>query len=379
MNEKDKPIRVGLHVTLRRRGKKKIYQAEFHHNDRHRRKTMETRNKKVAMKKAIEIDHQLSNGTYDSSQRETQRSKTTMKTREAIKKFLNFLRTEGRRHKTVRRYDGILDTFATFAEGQGVFDLDRIDMTLIDEYRAHRAKSLKPKSMHNEASLIKSFLAWCKERDYIEKNPLEKRKFTPPKPDEKHAPAMPQVNKILAHASELRFAQYALLAFCGARSGEEQHLRIEDVALDGNWIHIRSRPGFETKSGEERKVPIHPRLRRILEALPRRRSGWFFTALPSKRYPKGDHHISTRRLNEDFKKLLKKLEMPVGRDGGFTIHSLRRFFRTRAVNSGVPERVVDIWLGHRDRKSMGSVYYDLSDEESQKFMEQVQFPEEDEE
>lgn len=43
------------------------------------------------------------------------------------------------------------------------------------------------------------------------------------------------------------------------------------------------------------------------------------------------------------------------------------------MNAGVPERVVDIWLGHASDRSMGSVYYKLSDEESQRFMLMVPF------
>lgn len=36
---------------------------------------------------------------------------------------------------------------------------------------------------------------------------------------------------------------------------------------------------------------------------------------------------------------------------GFVIHSLRHFFETFAVNAGIPQRVIDTWLGHRSDKS----------------------------
>jgi integrase len=38
------------------------------------------------------------------------------------------------------------------------------------------------------------------------------------------------------------------------------------------------------------------------------------------------------------------------------------------VNAGIPQRVVDTWMGHVGDKSMSAVYYHLSDEDSQKFM-----------
>ncbi len=64
---------------------------------------------------------------------------------------------------------------------------------------------------------------------------------------------------------------------------------------------------------------------------------------------------------------------PAGRDGGFTLHSLRHFFETFAVNEGIPQRVVDSWLGHRSDRSMAAVYYKLKDEDSQRFMAKVPF------
>lgn len=41
--------------------------------------------------------------------------------------------------------------------------------------------------------------------------------------------------------------------------------------------------------------------------------------------------------------------------------------------AGIPQRVIDTWLGHRSDRSMGSVYYRLSDTDSRAFMEKVPF------
>jgi len=115
-------------------------------------------------------------------------------------------------------------------------------------------------------------------------------------------------------------------------------------------------------------VPIHPRLKPLLRALPKNRP-WLFTAPPSRKYPQGGHWINTKHLNKDFLKLLTKAGIKAGRKtGGFSIHSLRNSFETVCVNAGIPQRVVDTWLGHRSGRSMASIYYKLSDEDSQKFM-----------
>jgi integrase len=65
--------------------------------------------------------------------------------------------------------------------------------------------------------------------------------------------------------------------------------------------------------------------------------------------------------------------LPAGRESGFVLHSLRHFFETFGVNAGIPQRVIDTWLGHRSDRSMAAVYYRLGDGESQLFMQKVPF------
>ncbi|MCY2994388.1 MAG: tyrosine-type recombinase/integrase [Planctomycetota bacterium] len=178
---------------------------------------------------------------------------------------------------------------------------------------------------------------------------------------------------MLNAADERRREILAMLAFTGMRSGECQHLRPEDVELRGNWVHIVSREGYETKTGECRDVPIHPRLRPFLARQPKHERPWFFTAPATPKYPRGDHHLNAKKLNEYFLAVLKKLDIATGREAGFTIHSLRHSFKTLCVNARIPREVVDAWQGHSPDRSVGGAYYKLSPEESQRFMEQVPF------
>lgn len=216
-------------------------------------------------------------------------------------------------------------------------------------------------------------MKWAKKRKLIAANPIADAEVEKQRYEVRGGPSLSQVRRILAALTEPRHTQIAVLAFTGARAGELQRFRPEDVGLTGSWVHIRSREGARTKTGRSRKVPIHACLRPLLEKLPRQQP-WLFTAPPSNKYSDGSHWLSVKRLNEDFLKVLKRLGLPAGRNGhGFTVHSLRHFFETHTVNAGIPQRAVDCWLGHVGDQSMAAKYYKLSDEESQAFMARIPF------
>lgn len=364
MTDSPKSILVGERVRIYPRGKKKTYCADFWCDGKHHRRSLKTRNLKIARQKALVLETQLLEGSY-------QPAPAPLPLSEAIEAYLAHLRTENRRPKTITKYEGMLRTFREFAERNNVFRLSQVSVVLVDKYRAFRKADLSLKSMHNEAVMLKSLFKWAKQRKYLRENPLESMKFAKPILQPRGGPTRAEVEAILATAQEPRRTQYAVLAFTGMRSGELQRLRVEDVDLAGNWLHIVSREGAETKTGFSRKVPIHTSLKPLLQALPQA-GPWLFTAPPSRKYPQGGHRINTKHLNDDFSKLLTKVGVKAGRKtGGFSIHSLRNSFETTCVNAGIPQRVVDTWLGHRSDRSMAAVYYKLSNEDSQKFMLQV--------
>lgn len=352
-------------IRIYPRGKKQIYTADFWHNGRHHRKSLKTRNAKVARTRA--------NGLLARLDELIESPHASIKISNAIEMYITYLETEGRRSKTVKKYRGFLKTFDRFCADHGVGQLRKVSITLIDQFRALRKLTHSAKSLHNEGVMLKSFLRWAKQRLLLAVNPMAEMRFRNPPQTPREAPTLEQVDRTLAAASAARRVQLAMLAFTGMRVGELQHLQPGDVDLAGNWIHVISRDGAETKTGFGRKVPIHPRLQPLLKATPKANRPWYFTAAASKKFPTGGHWISTKRLNEDFTVLITKLGLPAGRVEGFTIHSLRHFFETIAVNGGVPQRAIDTWLGHRSDRSMASVYYALRDEESQRFMLQVPF------
>ncbi len=134
--------------------------------------------------------------------------------------------------------------------------------------------TIYPRGKKKTYFVVKQFVKWCKQRKLLTNNPLEDYKLDKPAIDPKGGPNLEQVDRILEAAKEPRRTQYAMLAFTGMRSAEMQHLLRIDVDLKGNWVNIISRDGAETKTRESRKVPIHPRLRALLEARKKTSHSW---------------------------------------------------------------------------------------------------------
>jgi len=228
--------------------------------------------------------------------------------------------------------------------------------------------------LYNHAVIIKGFLKWCVDRDLPATNPLRGCKFSKPPRKSQMAPTLDQVNQILDKAPEPLKTYLAVLALTGMRLGELQHLRPEDLDLAGNWIHIVPRQDWQPKNRTARKIPIHPRLRLFLEALPKAKGPYLFGAQRSGKSSQPARPIDGKQLNRSAQRVARRCGIPTGRkNGGFVAHSLRHFFKTFCHNANIPQRVIDTWMGHTGDRSMGSVYYRLSDEDSRRFMKSVPF------
>jgi integrase len=321
----------------------------------------------------MELEHELENGTLASKLVEPSKELTMLPIAQATADFISYLKTEGRRRKTLTKYQGIFRTFSEYAAEQRIDHIGAVDLPLVNRFRAFRKPTLSERSMSNEGGALKRFFAWCLKRGLVRQNPLADEKYKRPQAKPRGGPTLEQINTILKTATPARRPIIAVGAFAGVRIGEIARLRVEDVDFEDNWLHIVSRPGFETKSGQSWKAPLHARLRSILERVPHAKKGWFFTAEPSRTFPDGGHHINPKHVNEDLIKLLKKLGIPAGRDAGFTFHSLRSSFKTICIHAGIPREVVDVWQNHAPDRAASHVYYKLSDQESQRFMRMVPF------
>src|SRR4051794_16267570 len=105
-------IPVGDLVTIYTRGKKRVRCADFWRNGQHCRRSLKTNNKKIALKRALQLEAQLASGTY-------QKAPPPIMARQAVEDYLKFLETEHRADKTLTKYRGVLITLASWLEDAG--------------------------------------------------------------------------------------------------------------------------------------------------------------------------------------------------------------------------------------------------------------------
>lgn len=124
-------------------------------------------------------------------------------------------------------------------------------------------------------------------------------------------------------------------AYTGMRQGELFKLKAQDIDLSQGIIHIGGRPGFTTKAGNYRALPIHDRIKDTLATR-------MANASPNVLIL-GDEWRDPDQLRRAF----NKVRSYIGKDESYVFHSLRHSFATWAVDADVSIRVIQELLGHK--------------------------------
>ncbi len=209
----------------------------------------------------------------------------------------------------------------------------------IDRWKRTRGAALSPRSHNIELETLSLLFRYAGDRGILMDNPAESFKRR------KQARAvieMPSREQFSALVRDLRGASRAVasgaadmvefLAYSGMRVGEARHVRFCDVNAELGTVLITGGE-LGTKNHQQRVIPLFPNLRVVCERVKGARKVADADArLFEIESPRGAMELACKRAG-----------LP-----DFTVHSMRHFFASNAIEVGINFKVIAGWLGHSD-------------------------------
>lgn len=168
-------------------------------------------------------------------------------------------------------------------------------------------------------------------------------------------------------------AAVAFAAFTGARRSEVVRSLIEDWDFERGVVRIREKKGSRKKKLTFREVNIHAKLDEIIKGWLQVHPGGQFTimvpagmshsrtkhSVPTPLTPDQAHKFLRQTIAESKWKVLK----------GW--HVLRHSFCSNCARRGVPDTIIDAWMGHRGDEDIKKRYRHLYPSDKQQFMQKL--------
>jgi integrase len=304
-----------------------------------------------ARKKALALHAKLEDG-------QTHVADGRLSLEELVDIYFAHVKAKGVARKTEWKYRADLDKFKTFCREQQVTLAIRFGRESFYRYREWLVKQeYKPKTVYAALTVCKQVFKWGHAEGRLREYRLAGTKLAEAKADPQPCFTTEEVEALINATSGVEQAVIATLAYAGLCIGEAEQMLWRDVRLSDNgtgMFHVRlGGSNGTTKDKDARFVPVHPRIRPLIAALPR----------------SGDHlfpDIRERQLLKRVKELCGTLKFP-GADK-FKLHSFRHHFASLCANHQVAYRKALAWLGHSD-SSILQLYYHLTDSDSQAAME----------
>lgn len=230
-----------------------------------------------------------------------------------LDRYGSWLRAQGTAAGTVRLRLHYLSRLADFHDGR-----DLLALTLDDLVDFMCANSWAPETRKSARAALRGFYQWATDTDRVARNPA--RLLPPVKVPAGHPRPAPEVivDRALRHAKPQDLLMIMLAAYAGLRRAEISRVHTRDII--GTDLRVVG------KGGRVRHVPLHPDLHQALLLVD---EGWVFG-------------IDGRPMTPDA--VGKRLRRALG--DGWSAHTLRHRFATRAYSAERDIRAVQTLLGH---------------------------------
>jgi len=328
------PVMVGDLVSIKKRGR--VWYANYQLEGKQYRPSLKTENKKLAIKKAADLERQLLAGT-------TPRKTVRIPISQVKEEFL----TVNRGTSTQSHYRTALNVFEKFLIDRKVTLVSQIDVPLVDDFKSAlltgklTSKKLGEKTVSFKLGTVRALVLFALRRKYMESNSLLGLKIKKVKTKRQPYWNWPEVLQILNLAKIDYQPLFGTLAFTGMRIGEALHLEWSDIDFINKMIHIRCKPGWKPKSGEDRIVPMLPQVAQALTQLDKSQS-WVFARPETLMHRPCTPATAAKNALRALREILQQLKL-IGR-----LHTFRHSFISHVLTKGTPEAIVRSWVGHVD-------------------------------
>jgi len=260
--------------------------------------------------------------------------------------------------------------------------LDKIDLKKVQAYvtkrakKKHRGKTISGATIRKELVTFRQIWDWARARRYIGREcPIydERHKWVvklPKPPDKENFQTWSQIERrvaagagselweslfldekqvgeLLAHVEKVArhpfiHPMFVFCAYTGARRSEILRSEVGDFDFEAGQVRVREQKRKRDKSGSFRIVPIHDRLREVMEA--------WFAGHPGGQYTitAGGERVTPHTAHHHFKHTLSGSKWKVIR--GF--HVLRHSFGSNLARSGIARETIGSWMGHSTQEMM---------------------------
>ena len=184
------------------------------------------------------------------------------------------------------------------------------------------------------------------------------------------------VSELLEHVKNTAshpfiYPMFAFAAYTGARRSEICRSMMDDFKFEEDLVTIRERKRRKDLAASARKVPMHPKLKTVMQEWFTTHPGGQFTiatplAMP-RRKSRSEFSMMTREeAHHHFKETLADGKWKVVR--GF--HVLRHSFGAICTRAGIPMNVIAKWMGHTTDEMM-KLYQHLFPQDEQSWMKKL--------